>query len=275
MKKEGLFHRSSLHSFTIILTILFSIMAFGQFVMPEVQAQTGTLHVVITPPEALDDGAQWRVDGGAWRDSGGYVPLEPGEYTVEFKPTTGWHTPANETATITENQTTEIAGNYKRLRDLKVTLTPQEAVNDGVQWNVDGGDWEDSGTTVTGLSVGEHTVNYKTVEGWIAPGSETVTVNDGETTEITRAYTPDRALRVTIIPQGAIDAGAQWNADGGAWQSSGRYLKTINSGQFLFIIWNPETVISSVGSEFFCKILNFKVRINTKAFVNLWLKKLT
>ncbi len=32
--------------------------------------QTGSLQVTILPPEAVAGGAQWRVDGGAWRDSG-------------------------------------------------------------------------------------------------------------------------------------------------------------------------------------------------------------
>ena len=177
------------------------------FSVIKAHAQTGTLHVVISPQAAIDEGAQWRLDGGDWRNSGGYVALDTGFYTLEFMAVTGWHTPPTGTVTITDGQITDVAETYTRVSDLKVTLTPQQAIQDGAQWNVDGGGWQDSGATVEGLSIGNHTVNYKAVDGWIAPASETATVNDGETTELTRAYTPDRALKVTITPQGAIDAG--------------------------------------------------------------------
>ncbi|MHC4643500.1 MAG: hypothetical protein ACYS32_17805, partial [Planctomycetota bacterium] len=35
----------------------------------EVIQQTGSLQVTILPQEAIDANAQWRVDGGTWRDS--------------------------------------------------------------------------------------------------------------------------------------------------------------------------------------------------------------
>lgn len=159
MERENLFFKSSLRCFLALLLILCVFTAPGQFVtVTEVYAQTGTLHVVISPHGAIDDGAQWRVNGGAWPDSGGYVALDPGTYTVDFKVVTGWHTPPNETVTITDGQITEVTGTYTRVRDLKITLSPQGAVDDGAKWNVDGGGWQDSGATVLGLSVGVHTV---------------------------------------------------------------------------------------------------------------------
>ena len=214
----------------ILFISILSLFLIPAFFVTEVCAQTGTLHVVIFPQAAVDDGAQWRVDGGSWRNSGGYVALDTGAYTVDFKAVTGWYTPQTETVTITDGQITEVTGTYTRVSDLKVTITPQQAIADGAQWNADAGDWQDSGVAVTGLSTGNHTVNYKTVDGWIAPDSETVTVNDGETTEITRYYTPDRALRVTISPQSAVDAGAKWNVDGGAWQESGAIVVDLAVG---------------------------------------------
>jgi hypothetical protein len=35
--------------------------------------KTGSLQVSLSPPAAVDAGAQWSVDGGAWRDSGATV----------------------------------------------------------------------------------------------------------------------------------------------------------------------------------------------------------
>jgi hypothetical protein len=74
---------------------------------------------------------------------------------------------------------------------LQVTLGPAAAVTAGVQWNVDGGAWKNSAATVTSLSVGSHTVNYKAVTGWTAPVSESVSIANGTTTTISRSYTLD------------------------------------------------------------------------------------
>ena len=48
---------------------------------------------------------------------------------------------------------------------LQVTITPSGAISAGAQWQVDGGAWRNSGSTVSGLSVGSHTVAFKTVSG--------------------------------------------------------------------------------------------------------------
>ena len=73
--------------------------------------------------------------------------------------------------------------------NLHVTLGPAGAISAGAQWNVDGGAWQDSGATVSDLSVGPHDVNYKSVTGWTSPTSETIDINDGQTTSISRSYT--------------------------------------------------------------------------------------
>ena len=102
--------------------------------------EVGTLHVAITPQEAIDDGAQWRVDGGAWRESGGYVALEVGSHTVEFKELEYWHTPQSQIVTISEGEISEVTGVYSQSGSLKVIITPEEAVQAGAQWNVDEGE---------------------------------------------------------------------------------------------------------------------------------------
>ena len=73
--------------------------------------------------------------------------------------------------------------------NLQVTIGPVDAISAGAQWNVDGGLWQNSGDTVTGLSTDSHTVNYKSVTGWGAPINEQVTINDGQTNSISRSYT--------------------------------------------------------------------------------------
>ena len=47
-----------------------------------------------------------------------------------------------------------------------------------------------SGVTVTGLSVGTHTVSFTSIPGWAAPSTQTVAINNGATTKAGGAYTP-------------------------------------------------------------------------------------
>ena len=75
--------------------------------------QIGSLQVNLAPAGAVSAGARWQVDGGAWQNSGATVSsLSVGTHTVAFNTISGWTTPANQTATITANQTTPATGTY-------------------------------------------------------------------------------------------------------------------------------------------------------------------
>lgn len=73
---------------------------------------------------------------------------------------------------------------------LKVTLGPYSALNMGGQWNVDGGEWKNSGSVVNNFPEGVHTINYRDIkEGWQTPISEHVTITAGQTKSLNRRYT--------------------------------------------------------------------------------------
>ncbi|MHC4309649.1 MAG: hypothetical protein ACYSSN_06870 [Planctomycetota bacterium] len=186
-------------------------------------AQEGHLQVIIQPQEAIDGGAQWRVGSPPWHDSGYTEPnLAVGSYTVRFKGVDGWNTPANETVEIYDGNTTIITGTYtQQTGSLQVTISPQAAIDAGAQWRVDGGAWRDSNDTEPNIAVGSYTVEYKPISNWNGPNSETVQINDGQTTTTSGTYIQAGSLQVTIAPQEAIDANAQWRVDGGTWQNSG------------------------------------------------------
>ncbi|GMW03063.1 MAG: hypothetical protein AMXMBFR84_41990 [Candidatus Hydrogenedentota bacterium] len=71
---------------------------------------------------------------------------------------------------------------------LQVNLTPPGAVTAGAQWRVDGGAFQNSGSTMSGLSAGLHSVSFKNVTGFVTPVSTNVTINSGQTTVIGGAY---------------------------------------------------------------------------------------
>jgi transglutaminase-like putative cysteine protease len=74
---------------------------------------TGELRTTIIPSAVVTAGAQWQLVGGSWQNSGSTVSnLPPGIYVVTFTPVSGWITPANQTVTITTNQTATATGTY-------------------------------------------------------------------------------------------------------------------------------------------------------------------
>jgi PKD repeat protein len=92
---------------------------------------------------------------------------------------------------------------------IRVTISPQGAIDAGAQWRVDSGQWQNSGATQTGLTVGNHTVDFKDVAGWTKPGSTTVNIQNGQTTTLTKSYTIQGLPNLTY-----------WNAPNGSFKVS-------------------------------------------------------
>jgi thiol-disulfide isomerase/thioredoxin len=113
---------------------------------------------------------------------------------------------------------------------LQVTITPAAAVSAGAQWQVDDGPPNISGTTVSNLYVGNHTVSFITISNWAKPASQTAVISSSQITAISANYLPAGSLQVTIGPAGAVSAGAQWQVDSNAFQSSGATVSNLAVG---------------------------------------------
>ena len=110
---------------------------------------------------------------------------------------------------------------------LEVTIGPPEAVDAGAQWRrVGTSTWFDSGITEAEIPVGQYSVEFSNVAGWTKPGNRRVEIKDVNPAYATGTYTRQQAsLVVTIIPEEAVYAGAQWRVDGGDWLGSGETQK--------------------------------------------------
>ncbi len=194
---------------------------------------TGSLQVTISPAGAVTAGAKWSVDGGALQNSGATVTgISVGSHTVSFSTVTGYTTPADQEVTVSLNQTTDATGTYvAQVGSLQVTISPAGAITAGAKWQVDGGALQISGATVTGLSVGSHTVAFNAIKNYTAPSSQLVTISNNQTTTATGTYTgPSGSLQVTLAPAAAASAGATWQVDGGADQISGATVSGLSVG---------------------------------------------
>ena len=92
---------------------------------------------------------------------------------------------------------------------LKVTLAPGPTITNAMRWQVDGGLAQPSGGTVSGLSVGNHTVSFSTTNGWATPASQTVVISADSTTTSSAVYGPltyitnNNAITITKCTNGA------------------------------------------------------------------------
>jgi hypothetical protein len=203
----------------------------------QVTAPVGSLQVTISPAGAVSAGAQWQVDGGAFQNSGATVSnLSVGNHTVSFKSVSGWTTPSSQTITVSANNTSTTSGTYvavPQTGSLQVTIAPAGAISAGAQWQVNGGAFQNSGATVSGLSVGTHTVAFKSVPGWSTPSNQTISVTANTTSSTTGTYTAvpsTGSLQVSIFPAAAANGGAQWQVNGGAFQNSGATVSGLSVG---------------------------------------------
>ena len=196
--------------------------------------QTGSLTVTISPADAVSAGAMWNVDGGSWQASGTTVSgITVGSHTVAFNDIAGWTTPSSQTASISNGTTASLSGAYvQQTGSLTVAISPAGAVTAGAMWNVDGGSWHASGTTVSGITVGSHTVAFNNIAGWTTPSSQTANISNGVTASLSGgAYVQQTgSLTVAISPAGAVTEGAMWNVDGGSWHASGTTVSGITVG---------------------------------------------
>ncbi len=85
---------------------------------------TGSLTINLSPSGAGSAGAQWRVDGGSYRNSGDTATgLTPGSHTVSFKAVSGYTTPADKSVSITSGANTTDSGIYTVVANCSYSLS--------------------------------------------------------------------------------------------------------------------------------------------------------
>ena len=193
---------------------------------------TQGLKVTIEPEEVRDAEAKWSVDGGAkWNNSGSTLALNPGSYTVIYSSVEGWDTPNPTKITVAKDEVTESIGSYvEQVGALKVTITPPEIAAKGELWSIDdGANWHTSGYTIENLPVGEYTITFKDINGWVKPSDKKITVMKNETGNVTAIYTMISATLTGVVENG-LPSAARWSIDGGeTWNASGESL-TVSVG---------------------------------------------
>jgi immune inhibitor A len=195
-----------------------------------------TLQVTLSPQGAIDDGAQWRVQGSStWNNSGDTIGGVSGTVTLEFKETTSWNPPASYQITLTPGALNTSNATYTGKNSLTVNLGPAGAVTNGAMWRRTGtSTWLESGDTEQGIPEGSVTIEFKEATNYITPSNQTFSIGASETVTRTGTYVKKSSITVTINPQGARDAGARWRRQGTTtWFASGYTEEGLDSGGYV------------------------------------------
>lgn len=152
--------------------------------------QLGSLQVTISPEGAIPAGAQWRVDGGDWRESGTVATgLISSNHVIEYAPVANWTTPPDQTILIVGNRTNGIEGTYgTQFGSIQVSLFPRDPVVKSAHWRVDEGPWMNDGDIATGLIAGSHTLTFSDVPGWVTPPDGLVAIDGNRSTNLQPVY---------------------------------------------------------------------------------------
>jgi PKD repeat protein len=196
--------------------------------------RVGSLTVMLSPQEAVTTGARWRVNGGSWMESGQTVSNLSTllAHHIEYHQILGWTPPEPRDVTVWDGKIKTFYGTYTLQRGpIQVNLSPPEAIAAGALWQADVRPWLKSGEKQDGLSVlTNHTINFKGIDGWTKPAAQVVSVEYGKTKVINAAYQiKSGLLKVTIMPEETVTAGARWRVNGGSWMESGQTVSNLNT----------------------------------------------
>jgi hypothetical protein len=190
----------------------------------------GSLTINLSPSGAVSAGAQWRVDGGSYRNTGETATsLTPGSHTVSFKSVSGYTTPADKSVSVTSGANTIDSGTYNVITASTYTLMLNQ---DGVRGYIvnqpfgsGSGNIYNAGAVVqltANAYFGYHFVSW----GGDASGTAnptTITMNGNKTVSANfAAGNPNLGtVIVTIQPPEAAAAGVTWGFNDNDFRASG------------------------------------------------------
>jgi uncharacterized repeat protein (TIGR02543 family) len=202
---------------------------------------TGSLTINLSPSGAVSAGAQWRVDGGSYRNTGETATsLTPGSHTVSFKSVSGYTTPADKSVSVTSGANTTDSGTYNVITASTYTLT--------LNYNpAQGGASPSPLVPTTSYTYGSYNFSYTAnavtlvqasastgyhFTGWSgdASGSAnpiTVTMNGNKNITANFAVGDPNmgTMVVTIVPPEAAAAGVTWGFNESDFRASGTSLQ--------------------------------------------------
>ena len=153
----------------------------------------GDIYVSLEPKEtpALN-AAKWSIDKKTWHD----FDREPikarlGNYTISFKDIADWTKPDDYKFTMDQEKAYEIIAEYFPIpyAQIKVVLSPADDERiESAQWRVDNGTWLNFDQMAEKVTLKEHKISYKGVNGWSKPDDIQLNIEEEITYELNCEY---------------------------------------------------------------------------------------
>jgi hypothetical protein len=116
---------------------------------------------------------------------------------------------------------------------LRVNVGPAGAVSGGARWQVSGASTLFNPAELVGMVAGSYTLTFTAVPGYVTPGARSVSVGDNQTNTVTVTYAGALGtLRVTLLPAGAVSAGAAWRVVGETNWTNSAVSRTLAAGNY-------------------------------------------
>ena len=113
---------------------------------------------------------------------------------------------------------------------LNIQLQPEAAIQAGAHWRIDGGGWQESGSSVL-VKTGWRLVEFSRISNWTEPPAKSFYIYENQTTCYTGVYAVVLGhVRVIVLPSGAVSEGARWSVDSGPWRTSGNVESNLPAG---------------------------------------------
>lgn len=205
----------------------------GYFSVVNPPPDSGSLTVTLSPSAAVTAGAQWRVDGGTYRNSGDTVNgLTPGSHTVSFKSVSGYTKPAEKSVSITAGANTATTGSYSVAAPTTYTLN-LSATHGHITARPDMNNYP-AGTEVRLIATPDDGYLFDYWSGNASGSERTIYVTMNRNRSITANFTLDTTyghIRVNLSPPQVVAEGAQWKyRNYTAWRDSGDLQDYIPTG---------------------------------------------
>ncbi|MDD2715949.1 MAG: hypothetical protein PHW04_08660, partial [Candidatus Wallbacteria bacterium] len=169
-------------------------------------AYTGIYHLLsvsLEPPQAVGEGAQWKLSSDeTWRNGNEQISLQEGNtYEIEFQTIPGWEKPGNIYSTVFDTDDVKVESYESIQHNLTVNINPEKAVNAGAQWRLAGEiEWRESGTSVEIQESKSFHIEFNQPFGWIAPQEIIGFMGDADTLESGEYEAVCRDLWVNTLP---------------------------------------------------------------------------
>jgi hypothetical protein len=209
-------------------------------------------YVAIPPPYITfrgaivggDATAKWSIDwGNTWHNSNDTLRLATSQnYTVRYKPVSGWVTPAEYTFTPVQNMVYTGTYTLPQFGILKVTIA---GGNGQGRWSINNNIWHLSGDTLHLQTGSTYAVVFKNVSAWITPGQYDYTPSANQTLNVPAQYVeePFTVLQVNLT---GGDGEGLWSHGGGLWYNSGDTVRLSALQQYALYFSDVATWITPV-----------------------------